>query len=254
MDRIDLVITTFNRIRFTRDCIDMINKRTETPYRIIVVDNNSTDGSQEMLYKLKQTGKIHHLTLLEENYGIHMAKNYGLSLVRSEPYYIDTDNDLLCARLQPDWIQQLIKLMDKYPKFGAISCRPQVLVGRSGREFDTTEEVVKFSHTGAHLRIMRTEAVRKVGGWEKTWEAKRNHEDSFIASRLETLGLDVGYAKKVRCWHLFGKNWGYENIPIEDHGHREMWPPAEHYDTLITKFDMESWEEKQDGTKSTSKA
>lgn len=243
-NRIDIVVVTFNRLEFTKKMIEYLYSRTETPVRLIVVDNNSTDGTQDFLYEMKKQGKVHHLILLEENYGIHMAKNYGLALVRSEPYYIDTDNDLLCADLEPDWIERLVALMDKYPNYGAISCRPQVLVGRSGEEFNVDEEVVKFSHVGAHLRIMRTDDVRRAGGWEKTWEAKRNHEDSFIANALSNIGLDVGYAKAVRCFHMFGKNWGYEDLPLDSHGHREMHPPSEYWDTLIDKLDEKTWEEK----------
>src|SRR5690348_15354303 len=129
MDKIDIVITTFDRKEFTRRMIDYIRERTKTPYRIIVVDNNSDDGTQEMLFNMKHNGIVSHLVLLEENYGIHMAKNYGLDLVRSTPYYIDTDNDLLPPKLDPDWIARLIELMDKNPEYGAISCQPQVLVG-----------------------------------------------------------------------------------------------------------------------------
>lgn len=242
--RMDIVMVTYNRIDFTRKAISYIFGRTKTPYRLIVVDNNSVDGTQEMLLELKKQGVIHHLILLEENYGIHMAKNYGLSLVRSTPYYIDTDNDLLCADLKPDWIQQLVTLMDKHPEYGAIACRPQVLVGRGGNEFDNVEEVKEFNHVGAHLRIMRTEAVKKSGGWEKNWEANRNHEDSFIAAALLSEGYKVGYAKNIRCWHQFGVNWNYGNIPIQVHGHRDMWPPPEHWDTIINKFDQGTWQEK----------
>lgn len=242
--RIDIVLTTYQRKQFTYDAIKAIHERTKTPYRLIVVDNNSNDGSQEMLYNLKQDGKIHHLVLLEENYGIHMAKNYGLALVRSTPYYIDTDNDLLCAKTDPDWISALIDLMDRHPDFGAISCRPQVLVGRAGTEFDVAGEVVTFDHIGAHLRIMRTDIIKKVGGWEKTWEAKRNHEDHFIAGKLHEEGFKVGYAKNVRAWHLFGKNWGYNDMKLEEHGHREIWPPSEYYDTVINNFDQNTWMEK----------
>lgn len=242
MQPIDIVMVTYNRLEFTLKAISHIKERTKTPYRLIVVDNNSTDGSVKYLVKLKQEGVIGHLILLEENYGIHMAKNYGLALVRSHPYYIDTDNDLLCQDTDPDWIAQLTALMDKNPDYGAISCRPQVLVGRSNKEFDEAGEVVEFSHVGGHLRIMRTDAVRQVEGWEKTWEANRNHEDHYIASQLHSIGLKVGYARDVRCWHMFGENWGYKNIPAEKHGHRPVWPPPEHFDTEITKYNTQTWE------------
>ena len=243
LEPIDIIMTCFNRLQLTKDAIRHIVERTTHPYRLIVVDNNSADGTQDYLFEAKKKGLIHHLIFLEENYGIHMAKNYGLALVRSEPYYIDTDNDLLCAKLEPDWISQLVDLMDRFPKYGAISCRPQVLVGR-GDDFKDAEEVVKFNHAGAHLRIMRTKVVRDVGGWEKTWTANRNHEDSFIAGKLQNVGYDVGYARDVRCWHIFGENWGYKDIPVEKHGHRPMWPPAEHWDSIIDKFNLETWQEK----------
>jgi glycosyltransferase involved in cell wall biosynthesis len=243
MNPIDIVMVSYNRRDFTSKSIKYIRERTKTPYRLIVVDNNSDFETKQMLFNLRINGAIQHLILLEENYGIHMAKNYGLALVRSEKYYIDTDNDLLCPNLEPDWIQQLIGLMDKYPNFGAISCRPQVLIGRGGHEFDGPDEVVKFNHLGAHLRIMRTDLVRKVGGWEKNWEANRNHEDKYISTLLQDQGYDVGYAKNVRCWHQFGANWGYKNIPIEKHGHNEMWPPSEHWDTIINKFNPDTFQE-----------
>lgn len=241
---IDIVMTTFNRWEFTEQVLEHISKRTKTPYRLIIVDNASTDTTPYELFDRKKVGRIHDLVLLENNYGIHAAKNIGLSIVRSEPYYIDTDNDLLCAKLEPDWISRLISLMDKNPKYGAIACRPQVLVGSGEKSFENASEVVKFGHVGGHLRIMRTQAVREVGGWEKVWDAKRNHEDVYIAGELEKIGYDVGYARDVRCWHIFGENWGYEEIPIEEHGHREMWPPPEHYQEIITNFSEETWNPK----------
>jgi len=240
---VDIVMVSYQRFDFTKKSIQYIKERTKTPYRLIVVDNCSDLEIQQKLFNLKQNGYIQHLILLEENYGIHMAKNYGLSLVRSERYYIDTDNDLLCPNLEPDWITSLVGLMDKYPKYGAIACRPQVLVGRGGHEFDGPDEVVKFNHLGAHLRIMRTDVVRKVGGWEKNWTANRNHEDKYISTLLQDEGYDVGYAKNVRCFHQFSVNWGYKDIPIEKHGHNEMWPPPEHWDTLIDKLDINTFQE-----------
>lgn len=247
MNKTDIVITTFNRLEFTNLMLEHIKSRTTTPYRIIVVDNNSTDGTQAYLYEKKKAGEIHHLLLLEENYGIHMAKNYGLALVRSEPYYIDTDNDLLCPSLTPDWISQLTRLMDKHPQYGAIACRPQVLVGQGGNPFENPGEVIQFDHVGAHLRIMRTEDVRMSGGWARDWNAKRNSEDGHIAGNLRTLGLKVGYAKHVRCWHQFGteeNTWGYKGMKPEEHGHREMWPTDIHYEATKPLYNDLTWEEK----------
>lgn len=244
---IDIVMVSYLRDTFTKEAIKHLVERTKRPYRLILVVNGTEEHSLETVndyYDLHHKKIIDHLILLGKNYGIHAGKNVALPLVRSE-YYIDMDNDILVPELEPDWTVQLEELIRKHPEFGSISLRPQVLVGRSGAEFDVLDEVVTFSHTGAHGRIMNTQAVKKGGGWEKTWEAKRNHEDRYIASVLSQQGLKSGYAKNLHCFHLFGTEeqdpWGYpkESKP-EDHGHREIWPPVNVYGKM-DKLDKKNW-------------
>jgi glycosyltransferase involved in cell wall biosynthesis len=242
---VDIVIVTYNRLEFTQRCIRLINERTKVKFRIIVVDNCSDDGSQDWLFDAKKLNDIQHLILLKRNYGIHMAKNYGLALVRDSKYYIDIDNDILVPDIKPDWITSLAMLMEKYPDYAAISCRPQVLVGAGADKFKT-DEVAEFNHIGAHGRIMRTDIVKKVGGWDKVFDAKRNSEDKYIASRIQDEGMKVGYARDVHCWHLFGENWGYKEKALEEHGHNDMWPPPEHYDKEFINFDHKTWEPLKD--------
>lgn len=33
-----------------------------------------------------------------------------------------------------------------------------------------------------------------------------------------------------------------KDIPREGHGHRDMWPPPEHYDTIINSFNKDTWD------------
>ena len=44
-----IVIVTHNQLEFTRQCLDSINRLTDEPYELIVVDNGSTDGTVEYL-------------------------------------------------------------------------------------------------------------------------------------------------------------------------------------------------------------
>ena len=186
-------------------------------------------------------GFIDHLIILERNYGIHMAKNYGLAFVRTTfRYYIDTDNDILVPDLEPDWLSRLVTLMDNNPEYGAIALQPQIMVGR-GPVPETAPEVCPISHIGAYMRIMRIDLVKKVGGWKKIYNAKRNDEEKTICSKIYKEGFKVGVARDLRCWHLFGKNWGYpEDLKPEDHGHRPVWPPPEHYDKV--RVDPKTWQ------------
>jgi len=228
---IDIVIVSYDRIELTTKMITYLWDRTKNPFRIIVVDNGSGARIAQRLWMMHRQGLIHHLLLLGENYGIHMGHNYGLDLVRSEPYYISTDNDLLCPELKPGWLEQLTRLMDEYGHLGAIACRPQILVGRGNYGFDEVEDVLEMGHIGAHLRIMRTAEVRESGGWRRQFDRNRNDEERWICRKLHNMGYKVGYAKNIYCYHMWvDDNWGYpKDITMEDHGHREIYPSPSHY-------------------------
>lgn len=237
MKPIDIVAVTFNRIAFTRQFYRHLVDRTRTPFRLIVVDNGSTDGTVEFLQECK---RVDSLVLFDNNRGIHCAKNAGLKLVQSRPYYVDTDNDILCPDLEPDWIARLVDLMDRYSDYGAIACRPQAMVGSPGDFWDGCGEIKDASRAGASLRIMRTEQVKQVGGWRNVVKPGRNNEEQWIADKFRQIGFRVGYASQLYCWHCFCENWGYKDIPMEVHGHRPIWPLPSTYDQI--KCDAKTWE------------
>ena len=227
---IDIVLVSCERLEFTKRSVTTLAERTRTPYRLIVVDNGSTDGSVEWILDAYRGGLIHEFLPLKENYGIHWAWNTGLSMVKSDPYFVTSDNDVLCPDLEPDWLARQVDLMDKYSEFGAISLRPQVFVGGIPG-WNEDHEVVEVPWAGAVLRIMRTSVVKEFG-WEKIKRKGRDHEERWIGSHMRESGFKVGYARDIYAWHMFGNAWGYKGLSIEDQGHREMHPQAEHYDNI----------------------
>ena len=234
--KIDIVITSYNRRKFTETCVREIHERTTTPHRVIVVDNGSTDDTVPYLQSLRIAGYIDVLILLDRNLGLERAKNIGLSVVNST-WYIDTDNDIVVEspRDGTDWIAKLLELIARNPEFGGIACRPQIMVGEPGNAFDDCGEV-REGNAGAHARVMRTEAVRQVGGWNNHFTNRS--EEKEIRGRFGKIGLKTGYARDVRCIHLFGDNWGYsDDIP---HFHRDIWPPVTTYEWDNVKYNWET--------------
>jgi len=201
------------------------------------MDNGSIDGTAEMLLGLYMHGLIEKLALLKENTGVHFGFNQLLQVVGSTPYYICTDADLIpCSPINGiDWLARLTELADKYHDFGAIACRPHCFIGGIPN-WNESHEVIEVPWAGAALRLMRTEVVRQVGGWQNVKRPSRNSEERWISDRLHEAGYKVGYSRDIRCLHEFGDEslgedpWGY---PIEmkpqDHGHREIWPPVSNF-------------------------
>ncbi|EKE14913.1 MAG: hypothetical protein ACD_12C00245G0005 [uncultured bacterium] len=84
MVKIDLsiVIVSYNTKKITEDCIKSINRsltNTNINYEIILVDNDSRDGSVQALEKIS-SDKINHLTYLQtgENLGFGQGSNFGV--------------------------------------------------------------------------------------------------------------------------------------------------------------------------------
>ena len=228
-DKIDLITITYHRLNLTRKCLSYLFRRTKTPYRLTVVDNGSGDGTVEYLIKLKLNHQIDNLILLDRNYGLEYARNTALRHLHSD-YCVFFDNDLLCPKLEPDWLSQELNLMKKYPEFGCIALRPQVLVGAV--EQDASGEIITNNHVGATFMMFPTNLLKEVG-WNNQFTNRV--ADWRLGDILKVKELKMGWTRDIRCYHIFGKNWSYaEGIP---HFHREIWPPAEYYDNIKVNED-----------------
>jgi glycosyltransferase involved in cell wall biosynthesis len=218
----DLVMVTYFRRDLTAQCLSRLFNYTKTPYRLTVIDNGSTDGTKDLLMSLKN--KIDNIILLDKNYGLEYARNTALRHIHS-PYCVFFDNDLLVPNLEPDWLSQQIALIKKYPEYGCIALRPQVLVGAVEQNPDT--EVIENNHVGATFMMFPTVLIKGIG-WDDSFTNRV--ADWRLGDLFKEKGLKMGWARDIRCYHIFGKNWSYpEGV---SHFHREIWPPAEHYDNV----------------------
>lgn len=225
MKPIDIFILTFLRQDFAKECVKYLTERTKTPYRLTIIDNGGNEWAETDL-------RVHRYIPLWKsvgNAGVHFGWNVAVSLADSE-YFITSDPDLLVPDVymgdsespEPkDWLGQLIHLMDERPDYGAISLCPHVFIGAAGIPVDDPEDVLDRNMCGAVMRIMRTEVVKRVGGWELRIEEGRNHEERVICGKIQGIGMKTGICSRLRAYHLFGKsNWGYpESFSPEQQKH-----------------------------------
>lgn len=224
MEPIDIVITAFKRPQMTMETIRYIKERTKYPYRLFLIDNG---GNEEA--KIEYVNDFFLIIDPNYNVGIHCAWNMALAITASK-YFITCDNDILPPDIEPDWLTQLVGLMDKRPDYGAIALQPHKFIGLEPSVYPDDGEIISTPMTGAVLRLLRRDAVWKSGGWEKFVRSSRNHEESTICSRLQAAGYKFGYTSKMKAFHMFGTEgesdpWGYDkDATPESHGHRPIWP------------------------------
>ena len=89
MIRYSIIITFCNQREFIKDAVDSALSLRNAEREIIVVDDGSTDGTQEIL---RQHGDAIRLVCLETNQGSGAARNYGAALASGE-YLVFLDGD-----------------------------------------------------------------------------------------------------------------------------------------------------------------
>lgn len=241
MQPIDLHLVSWNRPKMTELVIRAIRANTKPEnYRLVVLDNGSKLETKQMLALLHDNGMIDEVKLMPSNEGLERARQYLLinNTYPNSEYFICVDNDCVPPPVEngQDWIERLVNLMERYEDFAAISCRTQVMIG-TGNIFEEADQMgvdlVEFPHPGGSLRIMRTQAVREVGGWDR--DAKgRGAEERYICGKLRDAGYRTAFAVKIPCLHLFGTRgddgtdrWGYDkDLRPEDTGHSDIFHPA----------------------------
>lgn len=228
---VDIHFVSWMRPEITELAIRTIARNTMSAhYRLIVLDNGSGKDQQDMLSKLQDNGLIDELILWPENRGLEVARSFLLEGTNTE-YFVCADNDCLPQPVLRgfDWLEQLVDLMQRYEEYAAISCRTQVMIGSGNIFEDETLDITDFPHPGGSLRIMRTELVKYVGGWEG--KPGRGTEERYICGKLRELGFSTGFATHIHCLHLFGlpdsDRWGYQkDWQPEQTGHSDISHPA----------------------------
>lgn len=117
-EKITVVIPNYNGIKFLPECLDVLYRQDEdTPrYRVLVVDNGSSDGSCELIReRFPQTALIE----LPENTGFCHAVNVGIRASET-PYVILLNND---TKVKPGFVKNLFLSMEQKKDAFAVSAK-----------------------------------------------------------------------------------------------------------------------------------
>jgi GT2 family glycosyltransferase len=156
--KLSIVIVSYNVRYFLEVCLDsVIAAARGIDAEIIVVDNNSTDGSPEMVRR-----RFPSVTVLEnkENLGFSKANNQGFQLAKGE-YILILNPDTV---MPGDFFAQTLAYMDTHPEAGAIG--PRLIDGKGsfspdGKKSFPTLSVALFKTIGLNKLFPRSTLFNK---------------------------------------------------------------------------------------------
>jgi glycosyltransferase involved in cell wall biosynthesis len=102
---VSVIIPTYNRVKFLPACINSVLKQSIPVEEIIVVDNNSSDGTVNYIRDKFKMVRV----LIERNKGVSFARNLGiLNSKNNWVAFLDSDDEWM-----PDKIQKQIELIKR---------------------------------------------------------------------------------------------------------------------------------------------
>ena len=192
--KISVIIPTYNRVQLLRQQLGALTRQTysQGAYEVIVVNDGSTDGTEEFLDQLKLSNS--HLTVIHQsNGGPAKARNTAIEQARGEIIAF-TDDD---CEVDPDWLEIIAQEMD------------DELLGLQGATYTDHDLITPLTHqidneTGHNSVPTCNAAYRKdvlvsIGGFDESFPNPHN-EDTDVSWRVQELG-EIRFCPSMRVHH-----------------------------------------------------
>ena len=217
MSKVSIIVLNWNGKKFLKNCLDSLAQLTYPQLEIIVVDNNSKDGSQEFL---KENYRKAILIENKENYGFAKGNNIGLKASTGD-YILILNNDTVVA---PNFLEPLIRDFKDNPRIACL--QPQIRLSKSEQLLDGAgafltptgflyhfgylkdrmqlkynKKMEIFSAKGACM-LLRRKAIEEVGLFDEDFFIF--FEETDLCFRFWLAGYSVMYEPKSVIYHLGG--------------------------------------------------
>lgn len=220
---LSIVIVNFNTREIVLDCIKSIQTHTEEiSFETLVVDNHSTDGSQQAIKKA-----FPDVPLIEnkDNRGFSAANNQAIPISRGR-YTVLLNSDTL---LTENCFAKIVRYLDDNPRFSILS--PEILDPNGAPcpmrlwedtacdailkilgQYNPTREFKKMGlrgprevqAIGGSCFVLRRQLFESTGLFDENYFLY-NEEDDFCR-RARSLGHKICYYPETRVKHLLGQS------------------------------------------------
>jgi peptidoglycan/xylan/chitin deacetylase (PgdA/CDA1 family) len=198
MDTVSIVIPTYNRAAYVREAIDSALGQTHPAIDVIVVDDGSTDGTEDVLAPYIASGRIRYVRTAQR--GPSAARNTGWRLATGRYLkFLDSDDYLF-----PEQVARQVAQMDAADRIVSVSdsviSRPDGAVIRRRPPIDVPERqlaaLVAGNLTVVHALLIPRVLLVATDGFDETLRAA---EDWDLWIRIVKAGGVLRHLPVVGC-------------------------------------------------------
>lgn len=255
-----LIILTYNELEEgTKPCIESIYKYTDKEdFELIIVDNNSTDGTQEYLRELEAKYNNVKLKLNTKNKGFAAGMNDGIRISNGK-YVVLMNNDVLVS---PNWLLNLLKPLDLYDNVALASPNSNLggaeqsiyISGMSPSNY--VEKVQNYleankghiyysSRTGFFVVAIKKAIIDSIGMLDEKF-GKGMFEDDDYCLRIKKAGYDLVMVEDSFVYHLGSLSFRKANTDMVYHNylyfnkkHNTNWTMTNYVIQLVQKIESD---------------
>ena len=211
--KVTIVIPNYNGKHFMEPCLASLKEQTCQDYKVLVVDNASTDGSLE--YMKEHYPKI-EVIVLDKNYGFSKAVNVGIQH-STTPYVILLNND---TTVDPHYVEEMVKAIERSPRIFSVSSKmiqmyhPELIDSAgdlytllgwgvcrgTGRPVSNYTEADEIFTACAGAAIYQRSAFSKIGYFDENHFAYL--EDIDVGYRAKIYGYKNTYCPTALVYHV----------------------------------------------------
>jgi GT2 family glycosyltransferase/ubiquinone/menaquinone biosynthesis C-methylase UbiE len=220
-----LVMLARNQLDFTRSCIDSLFANTKTSFELIVVDNGSTDGTQQYLQTLIHANKPVRVISNPVNLGFGAGNNQGMAIARGQ-YIVLLNNDLVVTE---GWLGRMIGHAERQEHIGIVGPVSNNVSGPQHLpNLDFTDYQQMHAHA-AHVAtsqgtkgfmlprvvgfcmVIKRAVIDAIGGFDEDF-GLGNFEDDDLCWRAITAGYGCFVASDTYIHHYGSRTFVGEKI------------------------------------------
>lgn len=208
-DKATLMMATYNRLDLTKQTLDNIFETTDYPFDLIIVDNNSVDGTVDYLYSFIEAQITKEPKYFKEFKLIRNEKNLGIAVARNQALMASTgdwlstlDNDVL---LPAKWLSDCIGVLQTNPRYAMMGVNME---GRSYpivRNQKYTWQDKPAGNLGTACTVFNR-SLHKLLGYFNTEYGLYGEEDADFGMRVRVAGFKMGYLSTNGCHVGEGEN------------------------------------------------